>query len=232
MTPTPIIKLLEGQEMPNTQATLLIVDDEPSIRYSLEQSLAELGYDVRSSADGFSALREIQQEVPALLLSDLNMPGMSGFELLKVVRRRFPAIRTIAMSGSFSGDEVPSGVAADAYYQKGSSILALVRIMDNLPQMERFAYLPSSPEAPLSIQCSTYELSPDEHAAIACPKCRRTIPQTLGAGCLRRETDCIYCNRAVPYAIVPQTGQMPLQSFQRKAARAMPYQLSASHPSN
>ena len=51
--------------------------------------------------DGFSALAEIRKEVPDILLSDLNMPRMSGFELLSVVRRRFPSIRTIAMSGAF-----------------------------------------------------------------------------------------------------------------------------------
>ena len=112
--------------MPNSLATLLIVDDEPAVRASISQVLSEVGYRVRSAEDGFAALREIRNEVPEMLLSDLNMPGMSGFELLSVVRRRFPAIRTIAMSGSFSGNEAPSGVAADGYYQKGSSIAALL----------------------------------------------------------------------------------------------------------
>src|ERR1035441_7451721 len=125
--------------MPNMYATLLVVDDEPAVRLALSAVLAEVGYRVRSAEDGFTALHEIRNEVPELLLSDLNMPNMSGFELLSVVRRRFPAIRTIAMSGSFSGDEVPSGVAADGFYQKGSSITALLRIMETLPQAERKA---------------------------------------------------------------------------------------------
>jgi len=43
---------------------------------------------------------------------------MSGFELLSVVRRRFPAIQLIAMSGAFSGDGIPPGVAADAFMKK------------------------------------------------------------------------------------------------------------------
>jgi CheY-like chemotaxis protein len=218
--------------MPNSQAALLIVDDEPSIRASLSQSLAEMSYKVRTATDGFSALREIRNEVPEFLLSDLNMPGMSGFELLAVVRRRFPAIRAIAMSGSFSGDEVPSGVAADAYYQKGSSILALMRIMDSLPRMMRPSYPPSSPEAPLWIHRSSYDLSPDEQVIITCPECLRTFPQALGSGHLRRKTDCIYCRSAIHYAIVPHAGQMPLQAFQRRVAPAMTYRLSAANSGN
>jgi CheY-like chemotaxis protein len=113
-------------------ARLLIVDDEPSIRYSLTCVLTEIGYNVRSAEDGFSALLEIRNEVPEILLSDLNMPGMSGFELLSEVRRQFPAIQTIAMSGAFSGDEVPSGIAADGFFQKGSSMGSLLRLMGGL----------------------------------------------------------------------------------------------------
>ncbi|MGA3334162.1 MAG: response regulator [Terracidiphilus sp.] len=123
--------------MPCTKERLLIVDDEPSFRESLTFVLTEIGYSVRAAEDGFSALLEIRKEIPDIILSDLNMPGMSGFELLSVVHRRFPAIPVIAMSGAFSGDEAPSGVVADAFYQKGSSLGALLMIMGALPRMER-----------------------------------------------------------------------------------------------
>src|ERR1035437_5916898 len=185
--------------MPNTLATLLIVDDEPPIRESLSYVLTEIGYRVCCAEDGFSALREIRNEVPELLLSDLNMPGMSGFELLSVVRRRFPAIRTIAMSGSFSGDEAPSGVAADGVYQKGSSIVALLRIMETLPQMERHTPQPSSPDALLWIHRNGHDFSPDAYVTITCPECLRTFPQAPGAGYLKRKTDCIYCHSPLHY---------------------------------
>ena len=78
--------------MPRTKERLLIVEDEPSIRESLSSALTEIGYPVRTAEDGFSALLEIRKQIPDMILSDLNMPGMSGFELLSVVRRRFPAI--------------------------------------------------------------------------------------------------------------------------------------------
>ena len=55
-------------------AKLLIVDDDPLIRALLSEVLIEIGFSVRSARDGFSALAEIREEIPDILLSDLNMP--------------------------------------------------------------------------------------------------------------------------------------------------------------
>ncbi|MGD0903868.1 MAG: response regulator [Terracidiphilus sp.] len=200
--------------MPGKLAALLIVDDEPAIRTSISQALTEIGYRVRSAEDGLAALREIQTEVPDLLLSDLNMPGMSGFELLSVVRRRFPAIRTIAMSGAFSGNEVPSGVAADRFHQKGSSIAALVRIMETLSQLERPAHQPASLDASVTVTC---------------PECLRTFPQTLGDGGSERKTGCIYCRSSIHSVAAQPAERMPPQPVQPKAPAAIPFQRSASN---
>jgi len=200
--------------MPATQASLLIVDDEPSVRLTLSNVLAEVGYSVRSAEDGLCALREIRNEVPRLILSDLNMPNMSGFELLSVIRRRFPAIRTIAMSGSFTGNEAPSGVAADAFYQKGSSIAALLRIMETLPQTERKARPPTSPDELLWIHHNSHDLSPDASVTITCPECLRTFPHPLGNSHGQiRETACIFCRSSIHYAIVEPAGLADGQAF-------------------
>src|ERR1700733_7254931 len=111
---------------------ILVVDDNISLRLTLSAILTTLGYDVRSAMDGFSALSEIRQWTPDVLLSDLNMPGMSGFELLSIVRRRFPQIRFIAMSGAFSVDAAPPDVASDEFYRKGTGIESLLRMLDRL----------------------------------------------------------------------------------------------------
>lgn len=118
--------------MRDSKPKLLIVDDDQSVRTSLSLLLAEIGYSVRMAEDGLSALAQVRLELPDILLSDLNMPGMSGFELLSVVRSRFPAIVKIAMSGAFQSNEVPSGIAADAFYQKGSNISSLLTILNSL----------------------------------------------------------------------------------------------------
>jgi CheY-like chemotaxis protein len=107
------------------------VDDSASIRQTLSALLGESGHQVRSAENGFSGLGEIRNEVPDIILADLNMPGMSGFEFLSVVLRRFPAVRRIAMGGAYSGDGVPLGVAADAFNEKGSKLASLLNIIDD-----------------------------------------------------------------------------------------------------
>src|ERR1700733_16333245 len=116
--------------MPKASLAVLIVDDEPHIRHSMSRILISLGYSVRCAEDGYTALARIREICPDVLLSDLNMAGMSGFELLSEVRRRLPGIYVIATSGSFSGTQVPQGVAADAFYKKATRLSLLVQIME------------------------------------------------------------------------------------------------------
>src|SRR5579864_928536 len=98
---------------------ILVVDDDPGIRQALELLLSCEGYEVSHAEDGLGALREMKKALPDVLVSDLNMPKMSGFELLSVVRRRFPQVSVVASSGAFQGESVPGGVIADAFYSKG-----------------------------------------------------------------------------------------------------------------
>lgn len=99
--------------------TILVVDDDSAIRQSLAAAFLDAGYSVRLAVDGPSALAVLSDFKPDVLLTDLTMPGMGGRELLAIVRRRFPAIRLIAMSGAYSSDEVPEGVMAEAFCAKG-----------------------------------------------------------------------------------------------------------------
>ena len=115
--------------MSSAKVNLLIVDDDLLLRVSLSQIFSGLNYEVRSAEDGLAALCEIDRKIPAIVLSDLYMPRMSGFDLLAEVRRRFPSIMLIAMSASFS---VSDGVVADAFYEKGTGLRPLLKIMHDL----------------------------------------------------------------------------------------------------
>jgi CheY-like chemotaxis protein len=83
---------------PGAKANLLIVDDEPSISLALCHILIDCGYSVRAAEDGFSALAKIRQEIPDILLSDINMPGMSGLEMLPKAKALRPDVPVIMIT--------------------------------------------------------------------------------------------------------------------------------------
>jgi CheY-like chemotaxis protein len=82
---------------------ILVVDDEENIRTAAEAVLKSQGYEVRCAVDGFDGLTVLKQSLPDVIISDLRMPNMNGFEFLSVVRKRFPHIAVVAISGDFSG---------------------------------------------------------------------------------------------------------------------------------
>ncbi len=99
---------------------VLVVDDDPSVRDSVARLLMSAGYDVAAAEDGLEALSQLNKAMPDIIVSDLNMPRMSGFDLLAVVRRCFPGIVTVAMSGAYgNSDDLPPEVIADGFYAKG-----------------------------------------------------------------------------------------------------------------
>lgn len=205
------------------KASLLVVDDEPLIRTSLSLILSEVGYSVRSAEDGFSALFEMRTEIPDFVLSDLNMPGMSGFELLSVVRRRFPAIHTIAMSATFYGTEAASGISADAFYQKGSSIGSLLRILGALSLAERRSPLRTGAGRIVWVQQNELNICGETTVTLSCPECLRTFPQVPGGFIgLVRETECIFCRSSIHYAIVQPIEQGTAQAPRRIRGEKLP----------
>ena len=98
---------------------VLIVDDEPLILETTSAIVRSFGFSVRAAPDGFAALKILREVLPDLIIADLRMPSMSGFELLSIVRRRFPHIPTIAISGEFILANMPLGLLVDHFFQKG-----------------------------------------------------------------------------------------------------------------
>jgi CheY-like chemotaxis protein len=179
--------------MPGEKVNLLIADDEPSIRRAFSEIFTEFGYRVRSAEDGFAALVAIRREIPDILLSDLNMPGVSGFELLTVVRDEFPTIQAIAMSGDYSGLDIPPGVCAAAFYEKGSRLDCLVQIVEGMAHPKGLSplQLPGA-SAPAWIPSNGHDSSRDAHITLTCPECLRAFSKDLGkAICPAHEAGCV-----------------------------------------
>jgi CheY-like chemotaxis protein len=189
------------------------VDDEPLVCKNMSIIFTALGYATRTALDGFLALAVIREEIPDIILSDLNMPGMSGFELLSIVRRRFPSIRVVAMSGAFAGTTVPPGVAADAFYQKGSHrphvLLGAVEAMA-LREKSQAVRFSQRPDAPIWIPTNGHDPSGEPYVMISCPECLRAFPQVLDKKTARTcNTKCAHCSTPIQYAIIHSMNTVP-----------------------
>ncbi len=79
--------------------TILVVDDEPSIRRSLEGILTDEGFEVITAANGYECLKSIETEFPDLILLDIWMPGIDGLETLKEIKKTNPLLPVIMISG-------------------------------------------------------------------------------------------------------------------------------------
>jgi CheY-like chemotaxis protein len=205
----------------NKMNDLLIVDDNPILVSVLKEIFKERGYIVRTATDGFAALTTIRSRVPDILMSDLNMPRMSGFELLSIVRRRFPAIAVIAMSGAYSGATVPQGVPADGFYAKGSSSVArLFEILYSIrDEATRYSLRDASP---IWIPHASSFQDGLANTAVACPECLRTFPHSLHhVRSLPAERHCPHCQHSVQLAIVGPTANMDQTNLEYQTTRSI-----------
>ena len=181
---------------------ILLVDDEPSIRLVLKAVLESAGYSVTTAEDGFVALRAIRNNVPGLLISDLRMPNMNGFELLAVVREKFRDIPVIAISGEFVGEQV-QGLLADLFLQKGSyspqEMLNAVETLIDKPYEERAAaHVAGS---------SVWAPTGDAALMVTCSECLKSFPLDPCDDPAKRanEVQCIFCGATLQYRLVAIT---------------------------
>jgi DNA-binding response OmpR family regulator len=101
---------------------VLIADDEPNIVVSLEFLMKQKGYEVKVVGNGQDALAAVAEFAPDLVLLDVMMPRLSGYELCQKVRENpaWSGIRIIMLSAKGRDVEVTKGIAvgADAYVTK------------------------------------------------------------------------------------------------------------------
>ncbi len=110
---------------------ILIVDDDPQIRKILERMLQGPAYELRMVSDGDSALQEVQSNPPDLVILDIMMPGMSGIEVCREIRRIQPQqeIQVLMLSAKDSQADRRRALeyGADDYVTKPFHIASLAR---------------------------------------------------------------------------------------------------------
>jgi CheY-like chemotaxis protein len=102
-----------------TGRRVFVLEDEVAVRAVLAEALQEAGYEVTDFGDGQTALDELERKLPDLILLDMRMPRMNGFEFLKALRRKpaCQAVPVVIVSGL--GDELLQAIDARAAEELG-----------------------------------------------------------------------------------------------------------------
>lgn len=118
-----------GEAVRKRMMTILLIDDEESVRMLFQMALAQAGYRVLTAESGSHGLRILQHQEVDLALVDIFMPEMDGLELIPLLRTTRPSSKIIAMSGgSWEWDYLDTAkqLGADDTLKKPFSLQALL----------------------------------------------------------------------------------------------------------
>lgn len=178
---------------------VLLVDNDSRFLQRCSGILRTHGYEVRVAEDGFAALLALQGGHPDVVVAELNLPRMSGFELLSIVRTRFPQIAVLAISGEYTPVTVPHEAICDGFVAKGPNFD--FEVLQGVQSLIRESPLrgtrAKSDTAPVWIPRSG-----SGYIVLTCPECLRSFSaREPKPG--KAEEDCICCGAKVPFAMSP-----------------------------
>ena len=142
--------------------SVLVVDDEPSFTEALSVGLRRRGFEVRTAADGRAALKAIDESEPDLVLLDVMLPGMSGLDVCREIRKnsKVPLIMLTAL-GEETDAVVGLEIGADDYVAKPYRLHELVARIRAV--LRRAADQPAEPPADPCLREGEVELDVDSH---------------------------------------------------------------------
>ena len=179
--------------------TVLLVDDDPDDRWSLSKRLEAAGFEAQQAEDGIDGLVKLRDKLPKVIISDLVMPRMSGIEFISVVRRRFPSMPIIVLSGSFQR-ELPEEVKPDRWFRKSVQQVPelLQAVYDLARKTPDCADLPQVISTPVRTRPDG-----DGYFVLTCTDCLRLfqVTITLENKTVERTAVCVHCEARVPFLI-------------------------------
>lgn len=186
--------------MPEVSANcVLIVDADAQMRTLLSAHFEKAGFHAIHAGDGIEALVRLRDALPEVIISDLQMPRMSGLEFIGIVRRRFPTIPVVALSGSIPL-EFSEDIKPDCWFEK--SMLGFPELMQTVRYLAQHA--PNRFDRPqvISLPIRARRAS-DGYVFLTCPDCLRRfrLANPLGNMAEERSAVCTNCDARVPFLI-------------------------------
>jgi CheY-like chemotaxis protein len=178
---------------------VLLVDDDPSIRDLLSRQLAEEGFQTIHAEDGIAALVKLRDTLPKVIISDVQMPRMSGLEFIGVVRRRFPTIPVVALSRSIPR-EFSEEIKPNCWFEK--SMLRFPELLQTVNYLAQktpeHVYLPQVISISVRIRPGAAG-----YILLTCTDCLRSfeVASTPENGTAEQTAVCPHCQACVPFLI-------------------------------
>ena len=118
---------------------ILVIDDETTMLETLSSFFGNRGYQLMTAASAEVALKLIGEEQPALALIDIKLPGMNGLELLKIIKRDYPGIKTFVITAyDEENKKAAEALGVDAFFAKPIGLDALKKkVIEVLSATER-----------------------------------------------------------------------------------------------
>lgn len=113
---------------------ILIVDDNPNMSSLLSEMLEVFDYESVLASDGNQALDELQSSEFSMVITDMRMPNMTGMELLKEVKQRYPKVKVVLISG-YTGAQIESEAEehkADGFLGKPLMMSDIEKLLNDL----------------------------------------------------------------------------------------------------
>ena len=105
---------------------ILVVDDETTMLETLSGFFSSRGYQLMTAASAEAALKLLAEEQPALALIDIKLPGMNGLELLKVIKRDYPGVKTFVITAyDEENKKAAEAIGIEAFFAKPIGLDAL-----------------------------------------------------------------------------------------------------------
>ena len=137
---------------------ILVIDDETTMLETLSSFFGNRGYQIMTAASGEAALKLLNEEQPALALIDIKLPGINGIELLKIIKKDHPAVKTFVITAyDEENKKTVEALGVDAFFAKPIGLDALKKKVievlapteQRLKQLDKTQRLEGTPSAKL-----------------------------------------------------------------------------------